>query len=97
MLRYIGIDGQTSAGKTHTMEGPSLRTAVTTNDGKLHSSAGVIPRSVEKLFKMMADAQAKEREQCVPGSTNVTMTDYSVVVSYFEICKYMSLSYLPYI
>lgn len=39
--------GQTSSGKTHTMEGPEI------NDGQLK---GVIPRTVEALFDMVAKA-----------------------------------------
>lgn len=40
-------DGQTSSGKTHTMEGPNLRDPVL---------KGVIPRTVDKLFQLISQA-----------------------------------------
>ena len=41
--------GQTSSGKTHTMEGPSLR-----DDSP--NGQGVIPRAIDRLFAMIGDA-----------------------------------------
>lgn len=61
---FIPADGQTSAGKTHTMEGPNLRDV---------AQQGVIPRTIDKIFNLICRAEAS--------------TEFTVVVSYFEICK----------
>jgi kinesin family protein 5 len=54
--------GQTSSGKTHTMEGPSLWDM---------ESQGVIPRTIDKFFSRMADAESSVK--------------FTVSVSYFEV------------
>ncbi len=50
----------------------------------MHPSCGIIPRSVEKLFMMINKRVVQEKES---SSVTGTYSDYSVVVSYFEICK----------
>ncbi|CAE7434809.1 unnamed protein product, partial [Symbiodinium microadriaticum] len=54
--------GQTSSGKTHTMEGPSLWDT---------SLQGVIPRTIDKLFQAISEADVH--------------TAFTVSVSYFEV------------
>lgn len=59
--------GQTSSGKTHTMEGPSLWDT---------STQGVIPRAIDKLFQLIGEAD-------VHTAFTVSVSYYEVTILLF--------------